>query len=376
MLKKIISQCIEEWAPKDIAWVKDNPGLQAGSLADEAQNIFLCLELTEKALREAIKKKSNFIFTHHPLIFQPLKRLDTQNDKISGLIELLFQHSITLYSAHTNLDFTKHGVSFQLAKTLGLKNIDFLEHQENLRYKLVVFVPEESLSAVSEALFTQGAGKTGEYEKCSFHFKGEGTFRGSMNTAPAIGKAGSFEKVSEMRLEVVVDKWNLNNAVSSMLKVHPYEEPAYDIYQLANKNQNYGAGAIGSLDSEMTDAGFLSHVQHSLKTENLKYSAGSRERKIQKVAVCGGSGSDMLNTAIAKGADAFVTADVRYHTFQDADEKILLIDAGHYETEFPVLTEVKRRLDEEIKRQKSDNKVYIYSGTTNPVHFLINIGEE
>ncbi|MGE5411449.1 MAG: Nif3-like dinuclear metal center hexameric protein, partial [Clostridiales bacterium] len=131
MIVKEVTKYIEDWAPKDAAWVKDNPGIQVGSLSGEIENIFLCLELTTQALKEAIKKKSNFIFTHHPLIFQPLKRIDTQNDRISKLIEELIKNNITLYSAHTNLDFTKNGVSFQLAKALNLKNIDFLENQDS-----------------------------------------------------------------------------------------------------------------------------------------------------------------------------------------------------------------------------------------------------
>lgn len=369
MTAKDLIKHIENWAPKEAAWQKDNPGLQAGSLGNEVANIFLCLELSEKALEEAIKKKSNFIFTHHPLIFQPLKKIDTQNDKTSRLIEKLLINQITLYSAHTNLDFTKNGVSCHLAKTLGLKNIRFLEHEEANQMKLVVFVPEDNIREVSDAIFASGGGVIGEYSRCSFKSTGRGTFLGSKETNPAIGHAGNFEEVSEVRLEVIVDKWKLKGVISSMLKVHPYEEPAYDIYPLNNMNANYGFGAIGELEREMDENEFLAHTARCLKTDSLRFTMG-RGVPVKKVALCGGSGSDLIPAAMASGAEAYVTADIKYHTFQDAEGKILLVDAGHYETEFPVLEEVKRRLENFIKDKDADINVYIYSGTTNPVKFF------
>ncbi|MGE5430816.1 MAG: Nif3-like dinuclear metal center hexameric protein [Syntrophomonadaceae bacterium] len=374
MTAKELTKHIENWAPKEIAWPKDNPGLQAGSLGNEVANIFLCLELSEKALEEAIKKKCNFIFTHHPLIFQPLKKIDTQNDKTSRLIEKLLINQITLYSAHTNLDFTKHGVSFHLAKTLGLKNIRFLENEESNQMKLVVFVPEDNLKEVSDAVFSSGGGVIGEYSSCSYRLKGEGTFLGSNETNPAIGHAGNFEEVKEVRMEVIVDKWKLKSVISSMLKVHPYEEPAFDVYPLNNKNVNYGFGAIGELEHEMNEKEFLAHAAKCLKTENLRFTPG-KGSMVKKVALCGGSGSELIPAAMASGAEAYVTADIKYHTFQDAEGNILLVDAGHYETEFPVLEEVKRRLESFIKENDADINVYIYSGTTNPVNFFQNKGD-
>ncbi|MGE5679775.1 MAG: Nif3-like dinuclear metal center hexameric protein [Bacillota bacterium] len=376
MVIKQIIKYIEDWAPKDVAWAKDNPGIQVGSSSGEVENIFLTLELSEKALKEAIKKKSNFIFTHHPLIFQPLKRIDTTNDKTSRLIEELIKNNITLYSAHTNLDFTKDGVSFQLAKTLRLKNIKFLEYQESNQFKLVVFVPENYLKVVSEAIFNSGGGIIGEYQHCSFRSPGEGTFKGSEITNPAVGLPGIFEETKEIKLEILIDKWKLNKAVDAMLKVHPYEQPAFDIYPLANKNPNFGFGAIGQLENEMSVEEFLQYVTSSLQIQNLRYTRGTKN-KINTVALCGGSGSDLISSAIAKQADAFITADIKYHTFQDAEEKILLIDAGHFETEAPALLEVKRRIEEFLSSNRSNSKVYIYSGSTNPVHFYKNkIGED
>jgi dinuclear metal center YbgI/SA1388 family protein len=358
---------IEDWAPPGAAWEKDNVGLQIGSRGDKLKNILLCLELDDEVLKEAIKKKCNFIFTHHPLIFNPIKKLDFQKNNQAQLIQKLIKNNISLYSAHTNLDFTRDGVSIELAKMLRLKNVKFLELAEGNQFKISVFVPEESVEKLSDELFNSGAGIIGNYENCSFRMKGEGTFKGNEKAKPVIGKKGKVEKVNEIRLELIVDVWNLKNAINAIKKFHPYEEPAYDIYPLKNKNTNYGAGAIGELTNELSEKEFLRHVTTSLKTGRLKY-CSAKGKLIKKVAVCGGSGSELLNNAINSRADAFITADIKYHTYQEANGKILLIDAGHYETEIGSLNAVKRKIDNVILKDNSI-KVYKYSGSTNPVKF-------
>ncbi len=358
---------LEEWAPPGAAWDKDNVGIQVGSKGVKIKNIMLCLELTEEVLREAQKKKCNFIFTHHPFIFHPIKKLDFQKDPNSKLIEKLIKNNITVYSAHTNLDFTKDGVSFELAKRLRLKNIRFLESEEGNRFKVVVFVPEKNEEKIAGAVFKEGAGVIGEYSNCSNRYTGKGTFRGSKSTNPVVGKKGVYESVVESRLEFVVDSWNLNKVLTAMIKAHPYEEPAYDIYPLKNKNLNYGEGAIGELENELTVTQFLSHVSKSLRTKSFRYCAG-KNKKIRKVAVCGGSGSALLNSAISAGADSLITADIKYHTFHDALGKILLIDAGHYETEIFSLDAVKKRIGK-ILKDSNEVKIFKYSSSTNPIKF-------
>ena len=358
---------LEDWAPPGIAWERDNPGLQIGSREKKLKNIMLCLELNREVLNEALNKKCNFIFTHHPLIFNPIKKIDTQNDFQAKLIETIIKNDLTVYSAHTNLDLTKDGVSFELAKTLQLKSISFLELEESNQYKVVVFVPCDSLEKVAEAVFSAGGGIIGEYRNCSFRLKGDGTFLGSEKTNPALGKKKQLEKVEEIRLEFIVDSWNLKKVISVLLKIHPYEEPAYDIYPLRNKNVNYGEGAIGELEIKLNEKQFLDHVCKSLKTEAVRYCKG-KNAAIQKVAVCGGAGSELLKFAISSGADAFITSDIKYHTFHDALGKILMIDAGHYETEIFSLNAVQRKI-ENFFNKKLDVKVYKYSGSTNPVKF-------
>ncbi len=371
MTCKEIIKHIEEWAPKEIAWQKDNVGLQVGAVNREAANVLLCLEVTDKVIDDAIKKDCKFIFSHHPLLFQPLKKIDLLNDKNSLLVEKLIKNDITLYSAHTNLDFTKDGVSFELAKTLKLNNISFLVNSKSDRFKLSVFVPENAVDMVADAIFESGGGIIGEYSECSFRTAGKGTFKGSEKSNPAIGRQGRRETVEESRLEVVVDSWKLNQVVSAMIKAHPYEEVAYDIYRLENRNAGYGAGAVGELPDAMSSEEFLKYVSMHLKINNFRYVKG-RNASVRKIALCGGSGSELIGDAIGSGADAFITADIKYHAFHDAAEKILLIDAGHYETEIFSLNEVQRRLNVFVKNNKSETKIFKYDGSTNPIIFYNN----
>lgn len=365
--EKII-RIIENWAPKSVAWEKDNVGLQVGSLQKEIKNILLCLDVNEKVIEEAVSKNCNLIISHHPLLFRPLKKIEPEKDRISGIIEKLIKKDITLYSAHTNLDFTRSGVSFKLADKLELTNQKFLSNQTSNLNKLIVFVPIDYADKVAEATHLAGAGIIGEYSNCSFRTTGTGTFRGSDKSNPTVGVKGKLEKVEEIRIEVIVDNFNLKSVIEQMLKAHPYEEVAYDVYPLKNENPNFGAGVIGELKQEISEREFLLHVSKVLKIKNFRFNHGLKS-KIKKVAVCGGSGSDLLEVAIKNGADAFVTADIKYHTFQDAEGKILLIDAGHYETEILVLDEIKQRLEKSLTDKI---KVFKYSDTTNPIIFFNN----
>ena len=361
---------LEEWAPKEIAWQKDNVGLQVGSADRNINNILLCLELTSKVIDEAVEKNCNLIISHHPLIFHPIRKLDLQKDKRSGLIEKLIRKEINLYSEHTNLDFTRNGVSFQLAKILGLKNIDFLVKSDSNQYKLVVFVPQSHIELVADGLFKAGCGLIGEYTNCSFKAKGEGSFKGSAKSNPSVGKKETFETVEEYRLEVILDSWKLNSAVKVLKEVHPYEEPAFDIYPVKNQNSNYGVGAVGEFEDYLTVAGFLSVISENLSLKGMRYTKGKND-KIKRVAVCGGSGGEYISDAVKSGADAYVTADIKYHDFHDAEGEILLIDAGHYETEIPSLNEIERRLNNFLIKT-NDIKIFKYSKSTNPIIFFNN----
>jgi dinuclear metal center YbgI/SA1388 family protein len=367
MTRKEIIKYLEDWAPKEIAWQNDNVGLQVGRSTAKLKNILLSLELTPEVVNQAIKKNCNLIITHHPLIFQPIRSLNLNSDLNTQLIEKLIKNDISLYSAHTNLDFTKHGVSFQLAKKLGLQNITFLKNLKSNQFKLSVFVPETHVEKVASAIFSAGGGVIGEYSNCSFRSIGEGTFKGSNYTNPKVGLKGKFEKVKEVKLEVIIDSWKLEVVLNAMRSAHPYEEPAHDIYPLENYNVNFGTGAVGYFEKELSLSDTLALISQKLRARNLRYVKGKKQI-IKKVAVCGGSGSDLISDAIKNGADAFVTADIKYHAFHSAQNKILLIDAGHYETETPVLDEVQRRLKKLIS-EKNKIQILKFNGNTNPINF-------
>ncbi len=371
MTGKEIIKYFENWAPKEIAWQKDNVGLQVGSGERKIKNILLSLEITESVIDDAIKRDCNFIITHHPFLFHPLRKLDLQNDKNSRLIEKLIKNDMTLYSAHTNLDSVKGGVSFQLAKRLELKEVSFLVPQKSNQFKLIVFVPENSVEVVAGAVFKSGGGIIGEYSNCSFRTNGKGTFKGSSKSNPSVGEKETNITVEEIKLEFLVDSWKINTIISAMTRVHPYEEVAYDIIPLENINANYGIGALGYLSKPVNEKEFLTIVAQKLKIKNFRYVKG-RKNAIRKVAVCGGSGSEYIDDAIKNNSDAFITADLKYHTFQDYRDEILLIDAGHYETEIFSLDEVKNRLSEYIENSKSKIKVFKYAGSTNPIIFYNN----
>lgn len=373
MQTKEIATYLEDWAPPKIAWEKDNVGLQTGSLQRDITNILLSLDVTEKVVAEAVRKNCNLIISHHPLLFFPLKKVDVDHDEISRIVASLIKHDITLLSHHTNLDFTGDGVSITMAKLLGLQEIDFLTKLSANQSKIVVFVPKDDLTAVSEAIFNAGGGIIGDYTHCSYRLNGEGTFFGTESTNPQAGEKGRLETVEEVRLEVIADNWKTGKIISAMLKAHSYEEPAYDVYPLNNTNQSYGVGAIGVLPEALTEDECIRLTAKTFQAAGLRYAKGKGE-KIRKVAMVGGGGMRSLNDAIRAGADAFISADGDYHSFQQAEGKILLIDAGHYETEAPVLKTVETRLRNFIQEKGAAIEIYRSSEITNPITFYTEQG--
>lgn len=363
-----IEQFFELWAPKWVAWERDNVGLQVGDSSRKVSSVLIALDVTPAVVAEAIAKKIDLIISHHPLLFRPPSSITT-NDEVGTMILSLAEHHIALYSAHTNLDFTRDGVSVVLAKTLGLSDVRFLSPLKGTLVKIVVFVPQEYVDKVSYAMANAGAGVIGEYTSCSFQTNGTGTFRGSKSAKPFLGAKEKLEMVNEVRLEMVAPKARAQTIVNAMKTAHPYEEAAYDIYPLENTSPNFGMGAIGSLKKRISLRSFLTSVKKALRAEGLRYT-GNLSRQIQRVAVCGGSGSDLLNDAIKAKADVFVTADVRYHTFHSAQNTIALVDAGHWETEYCILEPIASRLREAAKQSGDTLKIVTTKNTTNPIHFL------
>ncbi|MFA6542171.1 MAG: Nif3-like dinuclear metal center hexameric protein [Bacteroidota bacterium] len=356
----------ERLAPPAIAWKGDNVGLQVGNAADRITNVMVALDATEEIVREAVRKRANLIVTHHPLIFHPLKSV-TLSTRTGALITLLIEKRIHLYAAHTNLDSVRWGVNFSLATRLGLTDISVLSPVKDSLTKIVVFVPEQFVDPVAEAMHTAGAGTFTKYDHCSFRTAGTGTFRGMNDARPFLGTAGRLEKVNEVMLEMLCETWKVQSVLQAMKAVHPYEEIAYDIIPLANSNTEYGLGAIGELPKPLSEKGVLNLVKRKLNVAAVRYSSG--KEKIKRIAVCGGSGSDYIQEAVVRGADAMITADVKYHTFQDTEGKILLVDAGHYETEHIVLPSLARTIGTIIHAEDKKSKIFITEHTTNPIRY-------
>ena len=370
MVVRDLQLLFDSWAPKELAWERDNVGLQVGYPDEPVKRILVALDCSDAVIREAVRRKATLIITHHPLLYHPLKSV-TGNDPSGRLVLKLVRHGVALFSAHTNLDFTRSGVSIALAERIGLKRTKVLMKSAGTLRKIVVFVPAEHADAVMSAMADSGAGRIGEYESCSFRAEGTGTFRGSAKTKPFLGRAGRLERVNETRLEMIVPRWHSEAVVQAMLAAHPYEEPAYDVYELANGSPDTGAGAIGDLEPPGTLSSFLKHAAKVLHAGMLRY-AGDLRQKVHRVAVCGGSGSDLIRAAAQQGADVFMTADMSYHAFQRAEDSLALVDAGHYETEFPVVEKIVSFLQKHVAEVHERVQVYPSKQSLNPVKYYLS----
>jgi dinuclear metal center YbgI/SA1388 family protein len=363
-----VARMMESWAPREIAWERDNVGLQIGDPSARVRGILVALDISEGVLREAYDRRANLVISHHPLLFRPPRNL-TAGNPVTACVSIAARHDIAVYAAHTNLDFTSGGTSFALAELLGLEQIDFLVKSYKTGRKVVTYVPVSSADNVVRAMASAGAGRIGNYDLCSFRTNGVGTFRGNERSNPSRGQRERFERVEEVRLEMIADSWNVRGVVKALMNAHPYEEPAYEIYPTENISNEYGIGTVGTLKRPKEPGQFLRFVKGRLRVNHLRY-GGRTSRVIRRVALCGGSGSDLLDEAIARGADAFVTADVKYHTFHDAAKRILIIDAGHYETEVPVVSVVANRLRQFVRGQGKTVPVNISRKAVNPIMYV------
>ena len=327
---------LEEWAPIRFAEDWDNPGLQVGDRKREINKVMVALTPGEEAVQAAVDQGAELLLTHHPLIFKPVKNINTDSATGRSLLKLA-ENQISLYCMHTNLDIAAGGVNDVLAEILGLSEIELLaDIEEDLCYKVVVYVPVGYEDIVRNAMSEAGAGCIGNYSKCTFQTRGKGTFFPQKNTNPFIGTIGKLEYADEYRLETIVPERFLQKVLAAMLEVHPYEEVAYDVFRLENGERKHGIGRVGTLNEEMTLKDFLAYTGERLHTEHLVYQ-GDLNKKVKKVALCGGSGISFLQAAKRSGADVYVTGDMKYHDAQAAHELgMCVIDAGHYGTEHPV----------------------------------------
>ncbi|MDD2197301.1 MAG: Nif3-like dinuclear metal center hexameric protein [Bacteroidales bacterium] len=331
MTVKDIAALIEEFAPLGYQESYDNAGLIVGYPTSKVNRILLCVDVTPEVLDEALAKEVNLIIAHHPLIFSGIKRLTGANYTEQTIIKAI-KHNIAIYSAHTNLDSVWNGVSMVMAKKVELQHTQILSPIPDNLVKLAVFVPKDHAEQLRLAMFDAGAGKIGDYDQCSYNTTGIGTFRAGENTNPFVGNKDEMHLEEEIKVEVAVPKPILSKVVSSILKVHPYEEVAYDIFPLLNTNPRAGLGAVGQLPKPQDEAEFLKKIKMVFNASCIRHTK-LLGKPIERVALCGGSGASLIKNAINAKADIFITADVKYHNFFDAENKIVIADIGHFESE-------------------------------------------
>lgn len=354
---------LEQLAPLQLQEDYDNSGLLIGHPETEITGVLVSLDVTEEVVEEAIRKGCNLIVAHHPLIFRGLRRLNG-TDHVERTAISAIKNDVAIYAIHTNLDNVVNGVNYRIAERLGLSKVSILKKKRNTLLKLTVFVPEgESTSKVLAALHKAGAGEIGNYSDCSFRTTGTGSFRPEEAADPAIGKRGILEEVEENRIEVILPVHRKNRVLQAMQAAHPYEEVAYYLHSLENENQEAGSGATGFLPEAMTVEAFLPYLKERMNLSVIRFTPVSK--MIRKVAVCGGSGSFLLGDALAAGADAFITADYKYHEFFGAEGRILIADIGHFESE--VFT--KDLLVEIISKKITNFATCLSEVNTNPVNY-------
>ena len=359
-----ITNYLETIAPLSFQESYDNSGLIVGDPALEVTGITICLDSTEEVILESKKNGCNLVIAHHPIVFSGLKKFNGKN-YIEKTVISAIKNDIAIYAAHTNMDNIKDGVNKMIADKIGLKNLRILAPKIGILKKLVVFVPAEHAEKVRRALFDSGAGTIGKYDQCSFNLDGTGTFRPGDNTSPFEGVIGVRSDVSEIRMEVIYESQKEKSIIASLLAAHPYEEVAHDIYTLSNENQSVGSGIIGDLPESMDEMTFLKHVKSVMCSGTIKYTPLTG-KVVKQVAICGGSGSFLLNDALKADSQVFISSDFKYHQFFDAEGKIVIADIGHFESEQYTMDLFKSL----ILKKFPKFAVRLTEVKTNPVNYL------
>ncbi len=331
MIVKEISDLLETYAPLSLQESYDNSGLQIGNPETQVKCALICLDITTNIIDEAIQKGCDMIISHHPLLFNGIKKI-TGRTYIEKIVHKAIKNDIVIYSAHTHFDNIKNGVNNMLAEKIGLINLSILKPVSGVLRKLVTFCPLAYAEKVRIAIFSAGAGNIGNYDSCSSNTLTEGTFRANEGANPFVGSLGELHHEKEIRIETVYPNYLEKDVLQALLNAHPYEEVAYDIYSLQNSFNEVGAGMLGELNKSIPADSFMKILQKTLHTPVLRFS-GPIEKEVKKIAICGGSGAFLIKEAIAKNADVFITSDIKYHSFGDHTEELILIDAGHFETE-------------------------------------------
>lgn len=355
---------LENYAPISLQESYDNSGLIIGNPHDEVKNALICLDVTEGVLNEAIDKGFEMIISHHPLIFRGINKINRKNS-VERIIVVAIKHNIAIYAMHTNMDNIIQGVNGKIAQKLELINVSVLDTKKDLFRKIVTFCPHNYADKVRNALFEAGAGQIGDYDSCSFNADGTGTFKGNDETNPFVGAKNELHYEPEIRIETIYPFHKEQNVIDALLLSHPYEKVAYDIFRLENEYQEFGSGLIGELKTELDEVVFLGQLKNIFNIHTIRHS-NLLNKPIKRVAVCGGAGSFLIKKAISGGADIFITGDIKYHDFFEAENKMIIADVGHYESE-----QFTKELIHTILIEKIPNFALQISGlNTNPINYF------
>lgn len=361
---KDVSIFLESLAPLSTQESYDNCGLIVGDFNTEVKGALVALDCTEEVVSEAIELGYNLIVAHHPIVFKGLKKLNGSN-YIERTVIKAIKNDIAIYALHTNFDHYAKGVNYEIGKRLGLKNLKILQPKTEVITKLVTYAPTAYAETVLKALFEAGAGQIGDYAECSFSSVGRGTYKPSDEANPFEGRAGVQSNVEECKLEVVFSQEKTTNILSKLKEVHPYEEVAYELYALMNENQSLGSGMVGELENSMSEAEFLNYIKTNFNVPMIRHTK-MLNKVISKVAFCGGSGSFLLSEAKRSGAEIFITSDVKYHDFFDAEDDIVIADIGHFESE----QFTSNRISELLTKKFPKFAVRLTGVNTNPINYF------
>jgi dinuclear metal center YbgI/SA1388 family protein len=361
---KDVFPILEALAPLGYAEDFDNVGLLIGNENELVTGILVCHDALEPVIEEAIQKKCNLIVCFHPILFSGIKKITGKNYVERAVIKAI-KNDIAIYAIHTALDNHSKGVNAIFCDALGIKNSKILIPKKNFIQKLVTFVPIDNVDQVRDALFNAGAGEIGNYENCSFISEGIGTYKGNENANPVIGERFELVAATELKIEVTFEKHLQGKILKALFENHVYEEVAYEVYDLQNTHQNIGLGRVGTLETALSEMDFLKLVKEKLQCEGIRHS-NFNGKVIKKVAVLGGSGSFGIKDAINSGADAYVTSDLKYHQFYEAENALLLLDIGHFESERYTKNYIVAFLKEKI----TNFAIILSDENTNPVKYF------
>ncbi|MDR2205189.1 MAG: Nif3-like dinuclear metal center hexameric protein [Flavobacteriaceae bacterium] len=363
-IKEFITE-FEQIIPISQAEDFDNVGLLCGNPEREISGVLVCHDVLENIVDEAITKNCNLIVAFHPIIFSGLKSLTGKNYVERSVLKSI-ENKIAIYAVHTAFDNDFFGVNFGICEKLGLKNQHILMPKISNLKKLEVYVPKDHSEKLKNALFEAGAGNIGFYDECSFSVSGSGTFRPKEGSNPFSGTLNKRENVDEQMLSVIFEHYKQHEILQAMKSAHPYEETAYQIISLENENQYCGLGRFGDLETEMQEIDFLNFVKEIFNLKIIRHSE-SIGKKIKKVGVLGGSGASGISAAISKKCDAYLTGDVKYHDFFSAENKMLICDIGHFESEQFVTQQLFKILSENFPKFA----ILKSEGNTNPVNYFL-----